>query len=384
MYNKSKKNGKKLYTNTQIRICVDMSANNKTFNNHVGRIPDNRNKTAAHVGCYLEDFVRKRGICTSGEIVEEGMKHFKLSRSQIYTVWSKVKNSKVLKATKEELKQFGISDVKRNTTYWIHIDNSKIREEFSELIVALSKSTTKNQFLGLLGELGEDRFQDFLKNGTIDVIDQLVGLLMLMLNKDCPREISRKYRLAKLEIKFSEIIEYAHVVAVYLKKMHPSSYMSSMYGEQFVSIFKEELEKSVVQNMTASSGYALLKHISFIISDIDNEQFNMVIFSSYKRILTADRFEFDKIYGGIHILLQLITELTKESGKKKLQYKYWKFMWQILLISFEKIPEEFLNKEEREKIAITVNQLSSLNTSNGPNRFNEVRILIDGFRKLCE
>jgi hypothetical protein len=110
----------------------------------------------------------------------------------------------------------------------------------------------------------------------------------------------------------------------------------------------------------------------------------MVIFSSYKRILTADRFEFDKIYGGIHILLQLITELTKESGKKKLQYKYWKFMWQILLISFEKIPEEFLNKEEREKIAITVNQLSSLNTSNGPNRFNEVRILIDGFRKLCE
>ncbi len=361
-----------------------MSEINRIKSGHVGRIPNNRSKTGNIIGNYLEDFVKNRGICTSGEIVNEGMKHFKLSRSQIYAIWSKVKKNKVLKATKEELTQFGISDLKGNTTYWIHLDNSKVRDEFGELILALSRSTTKSQFLGLLGELGEDRFQDFLKNGPVDSIDQIVGLLMLMLHKDCPAGISQKYGLTKLEINFSEITEYAHVVANYLKKMHPSGYMSSIYGEQLFSIFNEELEKSVVENMTVSSGYELLKHISFIVSDIDNEQFNEAIFSSFKRNLNAEQFKFDKINGGIHNLLQLISELTEESGKKKLQYKYWRYMWQILLTSFDKIPAEMLNNGEREKIAITVNSIQSLNTPNGPNRFNEIRILIDGLRKLCE
>lgn len=365
-------------------IFENVSDRNRIFSSHAGRIPNNISKTGDIIGNYLEDFVKNRGVCTSGEIVNEGMKHFKLSRSQIYAIWSKVKKNKVLKATNEDLEQFGIYDVKGNTTYWLHIDNSKVHDEFRELIFALSKSTTKSQFLGLLGELGEDRFQVFLKNGPVDGIDQLVGLMMLMLHKDCPLGISRKYGLTKLEINFSGITEYAHVVANYLKKMHPSGYMSSIYGKQFASIFDEELEKSVVENMTVSSGYELLKHISFIVSDIDNKQFNEAIFSSFKRNLNADQFKFDKIYGGIHNLLQLISDLTKESGKKKLQYKYWRYMWQILLTSFDKIPGGVLNNEEREKIAITVNSISSLNTPNGSNRFNEVLILIDGLRKLCE
>jgi hypothetical protein len=361
-----------------------MSKTNRIIRGHAGRIPNNRSKTGIQVESYLEDFVKKRGICTSGDVVKEGMIHFRLSRSQVYTVWNKVKMNNVIRATEEELKQYGISTIKGNTTYWIHINSSKIREEFRELILALSRSTTKSQFLGLLGELGEDRFQVFLKNGPVDGIDQLVGLLMLMLHKDCPVGVSKKYGLTKLEINFSEITEYAHVVANYLKKMHPSGYMSSMYRQQFLSIFNEELEKSVVENMTVSSVYELLKHISFIVSDIDNELFNEAIFLSFKQNLTADEFKFDKIYGGIHNLIQLISELTKESGKKKLQYKFWRYMWQILLTSFDKIPAEELNNVEREKIAITVNSISSLNTPNGPNGFNEIRILIDGLRKLCE
>ena len=361
-----------------------VSESKKIFDSHVGRIPNNTSKTGNIVGSYLEDFAKNTGICTSGEIVNEGMKHFKLSRSQIYTIWSKVKKNNVLKATEEELKQFSISDVKGNTTYWIHIDNSKVRDEFRELIVALSRSTTKNQFLGLLGELGEDRFQNFLKNGPIDGIDQLVGLLMLMLNKDCPVEISRKYGLTKLEINSSEITEYAHEVASYLKKMRPSIYMSSTYFKQFISIFTDELCRSMVENMTFSSVYELLKNISFIVSDIDNDRFNEAIFSSFKQNLNRDQFEFDKIYGGIHNLEQLISELTKESDRKKLQYKYWRYMWQIILASFDRVPAEVLNNEERMKLAITVNNLTNLNTPNGPNRFNEVRILIDRLRKLCE
>ena len=365
-------------------IFENMSESEKIFRSQVGRIPNNKSKTGNLVGSYLEDFVRNRGICTSGEIVNEGMKHFKLSRSQIYTTWSKIKKNKVLKATKKELKQFGISDVKGNTTYWLHIDNSKVRDEFRELILALSRSTTKSQFLGLLGELGEDRFQDFLKNGPVDGIDQLVGLLMLMVHKDCPVEVSRKYDLTKLEINFSEITEYAHVVASYLRRMHPSSYISNMYRKQLFSIFNEELRKLVVENMTVSRVYELLKHITFIVSDIDDEQFNKAIFLSFKQILTSDQFEFDKIYGGIHNLEQLISELTRESDRKKLQYKYWRYMWQIILASFDKIPAKILNNEERMKLAITVNNLTNLNTPNGQNRFNEVRIIIDRLRKLCD
>ena len=360
-----------------------MSEINKINRGHVGRIPNNRIKTGIKVENYLDNFVKTRGICASGDVVKEGMKHFRLSRSQVYTIWTKVKMNNVIRATEEELKQYGIYDVKGNTTYWIHIDNSKIRDEFRELILALTKSTTKSQFLGLLGELSEDRFQDFLKNAPIDGIDQLVGLLMLMLHKDCPLGISQKYRFTKLGINFSEITEYAHVVAAYLKKMHMSGYMSSMYGEQFVSIFQKELEKSVVENVTGSSCYELLKHTSFIVSNFDNEKFNEAIFSSFKRNLIENGFKFDKIYGGIHNLLQLISELTKESDKKKLQYKYWRYMWQIILASFDNIPAELLNENERIKLAITVNNLSNLNTLKDPNRFNEVRILIDRLRELC-
>ena len=205
-----------------------------------------------------------------------------------------------------------------------------------------------------------------------------------MVHKDCPVEVSRKYDLTKLEINFSEITEDAHVGASYLRRMHPSSYISNMYRKQLFSIFNEELRKLVVENMTVSRVYELLKHITFIVSDIDDEQFNKAIFLSFKQILTSDQFEFDKIYGGIHNLEQLISELTRESDRKKLQYKYWRYMWQIILASFDKIPAKILNNEERMKLAITVNNLTNLNTPNGQNRFNEVRIIIDRLRKLCD
>ena len=52
-----------------------MSEINKINRGHVGRIPNNRIKTGIKVENYLDNFVKTRGICASGDVVKEGMKH---------------------------------------------------------------------------------------------------------------------------------------------------------------------------------------------------------------------------------------------------------------------------------------------------------------------
>lgn len=360
-----------------------MSKINKTFNNHVGRIPDNRNRTGAQVRSYLEDFVRKRGICTSGEIVKEGMHHFKLSRSQIYSIWTKVKMNNVLKATEEELKQYGISAIKGNTTYWIHIDNSKIRDEFTELIAALTSSNTKIQFLGILGELESIRFYDFLKKGTTEGTDQLLCLLLLMLNRQCPEEISGKYKFNNLRIEASEIADYTHVISAYLKTIYEATkYISKKYEKILSSILEESFNKVLIEDQSNPNSLELVKHLSFIVSDANKQKFNEVIFSSFKNNLVRNSADYDKIYGGIINIENILMYLVKESGYKKLEYRFWRFMWQILIRTFNHFPKDMLSDDEKKKLSEAVDTIMNGGIYKRPNFYKDVLNIMARIRDL--
>jgi hypothetical protein len=362
-----------------------MSEINRIFRGQAGRKPSIKSKSGNQIASYLEGYVRNRGICTSGEIVNEGMKHFKLSRSQIYTTWSKIKKNKVLKATKEELKQFGISDVKGNTTYWIHIDNSKIRDEFRELIAALARADTKKQFLVLLRELRSSRFHDFLIGGPIDETDLLLCLLLLMLNNTYPTEISPICGQTTQTIDRSQITDFAHEISDYLRTIYlANNYMSKKYESLFFLILKDTLNKVVVEDQTNSNILGLAKDLSFIASDVNKEKFNEIIFSSFKQNLIKNSVDYDKIYGGIINIESILSYLMKESGQKKLEYRFWNYMWKIVIFSCDKVPEDRISQDEKRKVSETIHIMINGETSIRPNLYNDIQKIIEQIRDLSE
>ena len=362
-----------------------MSDKSETFSNIAGRKPNFTSKTDNQIGSHLEDFVRGRGICTSEEIVKEGMEHFKLSRSQIYKIWSKVKKNKVLRATDEDLKRYGISTVKGNTTYWIHIDNSKIRDEFRELIVTLTRSDTKYQFLGLLGELDSKRFHDYLEGGPKEETDMLVCLLSLMLNKECPEEISQKNGMTRLRIDTSEINGLAHAISGFLQTMYvANNYMGKKYKDLFFSLLTETLNKVVIEEHTNHSSLELAEHLSFIASDVDKKKFDRLIFSSFKDNLIKNSGDYDKIYGGILNIEGILTYLANGSSQKKFEYTFWRYMWEIVIGSSDKVPEDMIPKEEEVKVSDTIRSIMNGKISQHPTLYHDIQSTIERIRSLCE
>ena len=362
-----------------------MSNKNETFTGIVGRKPHSISKSDNEVGSRLEDFVRDRGICTTGEVIKEGMEHFRLSRSQIYKIWSKVKKDKVLRATDEDLRRYKISTVKGNTTYWIHVDNSKIHDEFRELILTLTKSDTEYQFLGLLGELDSKRFHVYLEGAPIEETDLLVCLLALMLNRDCPEEISQKNGMTRLRIDTSEINGFAHTISGFLKTVYvANNYVGKKYEDLFFPILEDTLDKVVIEDHTNQSFLELAKHLSFILNDTDKKKFDGLIFSSFKRNLIKNSGHYDKIYGGLLNIEGILTYLTKGSSQKKLEYRFWKYMWEIVIGSLDNIPEEMISQEEKVKVSDTMHSIMDGKISQRPTLYHDIQSTIERIRSLCE
>ena len=127
-----------------------------------------------------------------------------------------------------------------------------------------------------------------------------------------------------------------------------------------------------------------MKDLSFIASDVNKEKFNKLIFSSFKQNLIKNRGDYDKIYGGIINIEGILSYLTKESGQKKLEYGFWKYMWEIVIFSSDKIPEAMISQDERRKVSETIYAIINGEIPTRPNLYIEIQKVIEQIRDLSE
>ena len=140
----------------------------------------------------------------------------------------------------------------------------------------------------------------------------------------------------------------------------------------------------VIEGQTNSNILELTKDLSYIACDVDKKNFNKLIFSLFKQNLIKNSGDYDKIYGGIINIKDILSYLTKESGQRKLEYGFWKYMWEILIFSSDQIPKDMISQDEKRKVSETISIIINGETPTRPNLYNDIHKLIEQIRELCE